>query len=252
MAAPGSSTGATLVDAWPTAAARGVFGAAAAPVLFGRAFVPINEAKYHRRSCTWPMIDAQGQDVAYLTCEFSFARIPQPVQDLVARAAGNEVHLTTASNEDRVVPIKGYRVDSRCLGRGRRSSAAGSWQHEGDVDARAAPRFQIQGLKPDTIYLLRDPRGVPQAVPGPTQGEAEDVEVKTGPCAPAGCGVPRLAGCHGPVLAVEWDPPVYDGGAELVADRVWVRPFSTTEADASDMAGGGWAMGWLGGHGMGW
>ena len=55
--------------------------------------------------------------------------------------------------------------------------------------------------------------------------------MKTGPCAPAGCGVPRLAGCAGPVLSVEWDSPIYDGGAELVAYRVWVRPFSATDAD---------------------
>jgi len=60
--------------------------------------------------------------------------------------------------------------------------------------------------------------------------------VKTGPCAPAGCGQPRLAGCNGPVLAVEWDPPMYDGGANLVAYRVWVRPFSATDADPSDWA----------------
>lgn len=66
-------------------------------------------------------------------------------------------------------------------------------------------------------------------------GEAEEVEVKTGPCAPAGCGQPRLAGCNGPVLAVEWDPPMYDGGANLVAYRVWVRPFSATDADPSDL-----------------
>lgn len=62
------------------------------------------------------------------------------------------------------------------------------------------------------------------------------MEVKTGPCAPAGCGQPRLAGCNGPVLAVEWDPPMYDGGANLVAYRVWVRPFSATDADPSDLA----------------
>ena len=41
-------------------------------MLYARAFVPINDAKYHRRACTWPMIDAHGLDVAYLTLEFSF------------------------------------------------------------------------------------------------------------------------------------------------------------------------------------
>jgi len=68
--------------------------------------------------------------------------------------------------------------------------------------------------------------------------------VKTGPCAPAGCGPPRLAGCAGPVLSVEWDSPIYDGGAELVAYRVWVRPFSATDADEGAQMQGVWE--WLG------
>jgi len=228
-AGPGPAAGGPMyfrVDAWSVSS--GFFGAPPSPVLYARAFVPINDAKYHRRSCTWPMIDAAGKDVAYLTCEFSFARIPSPVQELTATAAGNEVNLTwLASNEDRVVPTKGYRVDSRCLGRGKRAGNS-TWQHEGDVDAHNT-RFGIQGLKPDTIYLLRV-----CAVNEVGLSEAEEVEVKTGPCAPAGCGQPRLAGCNGPVLAVEWDPPMYDGGANLVAYRVWVRPFSATDADPSD------------------
>lgn len=154
-AGPGPAAGGPMyfrVDAWSVSS--GFFGAPPSPVLYARAFVPINDAKYHRRSCTWPMIDAAGKDVAYLTCEFSFARIPSPVQELTATAAGNEVNLTwLASNEDRVVPTKGYRVDSRCLGRGKRAGNS-TWQHEGDVDAHNT-RFGIQGLKPDTIYLLR-------------------------------------------------------------------------------------------------
>ena len=51
------------------------------------------------------------------------------------------------------MPVKGYRIDSRCLGRGKRASGA-NWKHESDVDARQT-RLKIEGLKPDTIYLLR-------------------------------------------------------------------------------------------------
>ena len=146
-AGPGPAAGGPMyfrVDAWSVSS--GFFGAPPSPVLYARAFVPINDAKYHRRSCTWPMIDAAGKDVAYLTCEFSFARIPSPVYELTATAAGNEVNLTwLASNEDRVVPTKGYRVDSRCLGRGKRAGNS-TWQHEGDVDAHNT-RFGIQGFE---------------------------------------------------------------------------------------------------------
>lgn len=214
--------------------------------LFARAFVPI-EAKYHRRACTWPMIDAAGNDIGvFLTCEFAFAGIPSSVKDLTARLNPNainpnqnEVNLTwlppgTAA-EDRVVPILGYRVDSRCLGRkgssGSMSPSRASWQHEGDVEPRQAGplRFVVPNLKPDTMYLFRV-----CAVNEVGLSEPEEVEVKTGPCAPAGCGQPRLAGCNGPVLAVEWDAPMYDGGANLVAYRVWVRPFSATDASPDE------------------
>jgi len=46
--------------------------------------------------------------------------------------------------------------------------------------------------------------------------------------------LPRLAGCSGPVLAVEWDPPLDDGGVGVVAYRVWVRPYSVSEADGAE------------------
>jgi len=49
---------------------------------------------------------------------------------------------------------------------------------------------------------------------------------------PGSCGQPRLAGCAGPVLTVEWDPPADDGGAPVVAYRVWVRPFTASAVDA--------------------
>ncbi|CAK8988537.1 M-protein [Durusdinium trenchii] len=245
-AGPGPAAGGPKyfrVDAWvlPTR----LFGTVQAE-LFARAFVPI-EAKYHRRACTWPMIDAAGNDIGvFLTCEFAFAGIPSSVKDLTARLNPNainpnqnEVNLTwlppgTAA-EDRVVPILGYRVDSRCLGRkgssGSMSPSRASWQHEGDVEPRQAGplRFVVPNLKPDTMYLFRV-----CAVNEVGLSEPEEVEVKTGPCAPAGCGQPRLAGCNGPVLAVEWDAPMYDGGANLVAYRVWVRPFSATDASPDE------------------
>ena len=238
QAGPGPAAGGPKyfrVDAWmlPTR----LFGTAQAE-LFARAFVPI-EAKYHRRACTWPMIDAAGRDVGvFLTCEFAFAGIPSPVKDLAAKvnpSNPDEVNLTwlppgNARSEDRVVPVLGYRVDSRCLGRnGSATSSKPSWQHEGDLDARQALRFCVPSLKPDTIYMLRV-----CAVNEVGLSEPEVVEVRTGPCAPAGCGQPRLAGCNGPVLAVEWDPPMYDGGANLVAYRVWVRPFSATDASEDE------------------
>ena len=232
-AGPGPAAGGPVyfrIDAWSLCASS-LFGRPSQPELFARAFVPINDSKYHRRACTWPMIDAAGNDVAYVTCEFSFARIPSPVQDLHVDVMANDVRLAwlPPANEDKAVPLKGYRVDSRLLGRGKRpSGGASTWLHAGDVEAREAREnsFLASGLKPDSLYIFRV-----CAVNEVGLGEPEELEVQTGPCAPAGCGQPRLAGCSGPVLAVEWDPPMYDGGANLVAYRLWVRPFSVTDAD---------------------
>ena len=231
-AGPGPAAGGPVyfrVDAWSLCTS--LFGRPSHPELFARAFVPINESKYHRRACTWPMIDAAGNDVAYLTCEFSFARIPSPVQDLhVDSVMATDVKLAwlPPPNEDRVVPLKGYRVDSRLLGRGKRPGGSSSWLHAGDIEAREQS-FVASGLKPDSFYAFRV-----CAVNEVGLSEPEELEMQTGPCAPAGCGQPRLAGCKGPVLAVEWDPPMYDGGANLVAYRLWVRPFSAIDADPEE------------------
>ena len=232
-AGPGPGAGGPVyfrVDAWKTLGKSSLFGRSSQPELFARAFVPINDSKYHRRACTWPMIDALGNDVAYVTCEFSFARIPSPVQDLHADSfMANDVKLTwlPPSVEDRVVPLKGYRVDSRLLSR-KRPGGSTSWMHAGDVGP-GERSFVALTLKPDSLYIFRV-----CAVNEVGLSEPEEVEVHTSPCAPAGCGQPRLAGCNGPVLAVEWDPPMYDGGANLVAYRLWVRPFSASDADPEE------------------
>ncbi|CAE8636685.1 unnamed protein product [Polarella glacialis] len=241
-AGPGPAAGGPVyfrVDAWSVSKGAGLFGGESRPELFARAFVPINEPKWHRRACTWPMIDAAGRDVAYLTCEFTFARPPAMVHGFqVSGVTGSEIRLSwfPPPGEDRVVPVLCYRVEACCLGRGRRqngqflSSGAQTWQHLGELDP--GPNmldFVAQNLRPDTRYRFRV-----CAMNEAGQGEHAEQEAATPPCAPAMCGQPRLAGCNGPVLAVEWDPPTYDGGAEVVAYRVWVRPYTATEADPSD------------------
>eukprot|EP00931_Biecheleriopsis_adriatica_P120974 TRINITY_DN96061_c0_g1_i1.p1 TRINITY_DN96061_c0_g1~~TRINITY_DN96061_c0_g1_i1.p1 ORF type:complete len:867 (+),score=142.56 TRINITY_DN96061_c0_g1_i1:41-2641(+) len=235
-AGPGPAAGGPVyfrVDAWSVGS--DLLGRKSQPQLFARAFVPINEPKYHRRSCTWPMIDRAGQDCAYVTCEFSFARVPGCVQGLQASSCTeSEVRLQwfPPEGEDKVVPVQGYRVEARFVGRGRQRGGAipsTPWQHVGDVDVRKDLGILAQDLKPDSRYVFRV-----AAVNEVGLGDLMEVEATTAPCAPAGCGQPRLAGCSGPVLAVEWDPPAYDGGADLVAYRVWVRPFTASEVDPRD------------------
>eukprot|EP00930_Biecheleria_cincta_P017246 TRINITY_DN13766_c0_g1_i3.p1 TRINITY_DN13766_c0_g1~~TRINITY_DN13766_c0_g1_i3.p1 ORF type:complete len:882 (+),score=126.71 TRINITY_DN13766_c0_g1_i3:36-2648(+) len=235
-AGPGPAAGGPIyfrVDAWSMT--PGLFNGSPKPQLFARAFVPFDEAKYHRRACTWPMIDAAGKDVAYLTCEFSFARIPSPVQGLTATdVTGGEVRLAWQApvNEDKVVPVKGYKVEAQFLGRGRQRGNVmpreAIWHPIGEVERGTGLGMLAQNLKPDSRYLFRV-----CAVNEVGVGEPEDLEATTAPCAPAGCGQLRLAGCNGSILAVEWEGPSYDGGVDIVAYRIWVRPFTASDADPS-------------------
>jgi len=235
-AGPGPAAGGPVyfrVDAWSLPlGGGGLFGGSPKPTLFARAFVPINEPNYHRRACTWPMVDARGKDCSFLTCEFSFARVPSPVQELRASnitAADMRLSWLPPAGEDKVVPVQGYRVEARPLG--RQPGSAGSWQVIGEVEAAgpAEKSLPARGLNPDTRYHFRV-----CAVNEVGTGQPEELEATTAPCAPSGCGAPRLAGCNGPVLAVEWDPPPYDGGADIVAYRVWVRPFTASNSKAND------------------
>merc|ERR1719343_326801 len=65
-------------------------------------------------------------------------------------------------------------------------------------------------------------------------GEPSLMEATTSPVAPGACGRPRLAGCSGSALSVEWDAPSDSGGVPIVAYKVWVRPYSASKADPSD------------------
>eukprot|EP00929_Paragymnodinium_shiwhaense_P064963 TRINITY_DN32617_c0_g1_i1.p1 TRINITY_DN32617_c0_g1~~TRINITY_DN32617_c0_g1_i1.p1 ORF type:complete len:925 (+),score=174.41 TRINITY_DN32617_c0_g1_i1:180-2954(+) len=212
--------------------------------LWGRVFVPLTDAKCQRRPCTWPVVDIYNRDIAYLTCEFAFAHTPPTVSSLqVEDVSATEVALTW--NEppgDAVVPVLGYTVEATVLprepvDRGREGSSApgrltnppAAWQQIGKLPATSAPGTLARNLRGNTRYRFRV-----RAVNEAGLGEPEEIDAITAPVAPGACGRPRLAGCSGPVLSIEWDAPSDTGGVPVVSYRIWVRPYSASKADASE------------------
>jgi len=211
-------------------------------------------------------VNVAGRDVAYLTLEFAFAHVPPAVRDLQAEGATSDrVALAwMPPSNDRAAPVLGYRVEACELyrasrpqlaladhhqggggqssprqlalvayngdaGRGSVNNRALAWKPMGEYEPMPEPKVVVRNLRSDTRYRFRV-RGFSEA----GAGEPAEVEVDTLPCAPGVCGQPRLAGCSGPVLAVEWDPPLDDGGMDIVAYRIWVRPYSATRAEGSE------------------
>jgi len=224
------------IDVWAEKEG-GVFSHANRRELYARAFVPITEPQWQRRPCTWPVVNAQGKDVAYLTCEFAFAHAPAPVRRLQAVDATSDHVVLAWQNlpDDKICPILGYRVEACALHRqnkhqpqSSRPSSTLAWQTVGELELTADPGLVVPNLKADTRYRFRV-----RAFNEAGAGELAEVEAATGPCAPGTCGQPRLAGCAGPVLSIEWDSPLDDGGVEVVAYRMWVRPYTASKADPS-------------------
>jgi len=266
-AGPGPAAGGPAyfrVDVWIERQGGTLFARERTRELWARTFVPLTEPRWQRRPCTWPAVNAAGRDVAYLTCEFAFAHAPAAVPGLQVEAGSSEsVALSwRALPSDRAAPLLGYRVEACALYRASRpqngvpdgllpqqsalvpyrsggggSSGSGAppptppsgWTPVGEYEPMAEPRIVARGLTSDTRYRFRV-RGFSEA----GAGEVSEIDVDTAPSAPGPCGQPRLAGCSGPVLAVEWDGPGEDGGMDIVAYRVWVRPYSASRAEISD------------------
>lgn len=227
------------VDIWAERQA-GIFAKEMRYDLFGRVFVPLDDAKLQRRPVTWPAVDAQGNDVAFLTLEFAFVHSPLAVQSLhVTSTTSSEVHLSWGPPAaDSAAPLLGYTVEVCTLRRGRRSSSPSGqeppsaadreglhWQPIGEVPPNAAPGIAAMNLRGDTSYSFRV-----RAVNEAGVGEAAYVDSHTGAAAPGACGRLRLAGGTEEALTVEWEAPAETGGVPLVAYRVWVRPFTVSGA----------------------
>jgi len=246
-AGPGPAAGGPSyfrVDVWEQ---RQVFGRPPTRELWARTFVPLTEPQWQRRPCTWPALDASARDVAYLTCEFAFVHAPGAIQGLEAELL-SEKSLQLSWRplpSNRAAPLLGYRVEVQELGRASKaqrptdssesalvqytgnrngrghgeSSAASGWRVLAEVEPSATPSFLAENLTPDTRYQFRI-RGFSEA----GFGEAAEAEGDTPPSEPSLVGRPRLAACHGVVVAIEWDSPEDSGGAEVQGYRVWVRP----------------------------
>jgi len=222
------------VDVWVEQPV-GLFGKDLRRQFFARIYVPLNDPRCQRRPCTWPAVDSTGKEIAYLTCEYAFVHAPPPVQDLqVERATCSEVSLTwSPPPADSIAPIVGYTLEACMLSRGNSSDPGQRngqlpWQHVSDLPSSSSPEAVAKNLRGDTRYRFRV-----RAVSEAGLGEAAEVEGLTAPTAPGACGRLRISGCSGPVLTIEWDPPMDDGGSPVIVYRLWVRSYSASRADPS-------------------
>lgn len=194
-------------------------------ILLGSACVPMGEPQWQKRPCTWPVVSPENVDVAYLTCEFSLAGPPGPPREMqVEGATSTEAKLVWLPPAvDSGVDIDCYIVEARATCRGRTEVTASEEESPWLTVARVDPSRDmfaiIRELRGDTRYKFRV-----HAVNEVGSGQSAEIDCHTGPVAPGVCGQPRLAACSGTVLTIEWSPPSDDGGASIVAYRLWVRP----------------------------
>lgn len=215
------------VDVW--AVRTTLFGAEPERELFGRTFVPTSEPQWQGRPCTWPVVNAKSEFVAYLTCQFTLAQVIAAIEDLrVEGVTSTDVLLTWKKPAThKTVPIVGYRVEARTLRRDAPDDG-GTWRNVGEVKPLQEPALVVKNLRGDTCYRFRV-----RALSEAGCSKPKEIEATTGPTAPGVCGQPHLAGCAGPVLTVEWDPPSDDGGSPIVSYLVWVQPQSSSSPEES-------------------
>ncbi|CAK8995399.1 unnamed protein product [Durusdinium trenchii] len=184
--------------------------------LLGQCYIPL-EQRFNKRLCTWSIVKEKSE-VGLIICRFFLGTTPAPVRGLhVVRAATRSSELRLVwelPTSDGDLPLRGYRIEAR-------------EQLRRDVEPRTAsapassePGATLTHLSGNTVYVIRV-----WAVNEAGAGPAAEVMGQTGPISPGLCGAARGA-TEGEeqALVLEWEPPSDNGGADLVAYRVWLRP----------------------------
>lgn len=218
------------VDVWEERAPLFDFSASkgSTRVMLGQCYVPL-EHKYNRRPCTWPIVcrvDKVSTEVGFLTCKFGLATMPGAVQNLrvVEGTVGStEMQLAWEPPEsDGGTVLRGYRVEARGGSQNLPSLLAGLTSGDetprtASAPAVAEPSAVLRNLTGNTEYAF-----CVWAVSEAGPGAGSEVCGKTGAVAPGVCGQPYLAeSSEG--LFVQWSPPDENGGADVIAYRVWLR-----------------------------
>ncbi|CAE8606579.1 unnamed protein product, partial [Polarella glacialis] len=200
----------------------------------GQCYVPL-EQRFNRRKCTWSIVHkgegghGPSTEVGFLTCKFVLATTPAPIRHLRAKegAGPRSSELNLAWDppvSDGGLPLRGYRIEAREVQYGFQGS--GGYLDEprtASAPPAADPSAVLKNLIGNTAYTIRV-WSVNEAGPGPSA----EILCHTGAVQPGVCGQPRAADDEAVVgdstLCVEWAPPLDNGGADVVAYRVWLRP----------------------------
>lgn len=196
--------------------------------LLGQCFVPL-ELQFNRRPCTWSIVKrGEGKtmvDVGYFICKFGLATTPGPVRNLRMGegVTSTEVLLQWDPIEsESSVALRGYHAEAQDISV---DELTASPRRLADASRTAQtmpspkPSLKLRNLHGNTAYRFRV-WAVGEAGAGPFM----EIMGRTGPVAPGVCGLPGLHLANGhEEFQVEWTPPLEDGGAHVVAYRVWLR-----------------------------
>jgi len=197
--------------------------------LLGQCYVPL-EQRFNKRPCAWSIINKDTKsEVGLMICRFFLGTTPAPVRSLhvVSGATrANELRLVwDPPTSDGDLPLRGYRIEAREPQYGGRISAGGmpgylDEPRTASAPASSEPSVTLKNLSGNTVYIIRV-----WAVNEAGAGPAAEVMGQTGAVSPGLCGTARAA-TEGEeqALVLEWEPPNDNGGADLVAYRVWLRP----------------------------
>lgn len=196
--------------------------------LLGQCYVPL-EQRFNKRPCSWSIINKDTKEVGLIICRFFLGTTPAPVRSLhVVRGAtrANELRLVwDPPTSDGDLPLRGYRIEAREPQYGGRISAGGmpgylDEPRTASAPASSEPGVTLKNLSGNTVYIIRV-----WAVNEAGAGPAAEVMGQTGAVSPGLCGTARAA-TEGEeqALVLEWEPPSDNGGADLVAYRLWLRP----------------------------
>lgn len=199
--------------------------------LFGKCYIPL-ESKYNRRPCTWPIVLQAEKgtltEVGFLTCKFGLAGMPGTVRNLrvVEGTIGErEVQLAWEPPEsDGGTPLRGYRVEARDASVEPSLASAFMFGEDAPVTSSAPPTQEpsaiLRNLHGNTVYVF-SVWAVSEAGPG----TGSEVQGRTAAIPPRLCGPPYLVeSSYGSGHCIQWSPPSDNGGADIVAYRVWLRP----------------------------
>lgn len=211
--------------------------------LFGQAYLPLDDPKWHKKVCTWPLSDPQNTEkvprvVGNGTFLFSLASTPEPCAKITAITVDKRtISLEwTEPPSDNGSPIKGYRIQYKKFAEVPKPKPSHKAYGDSSGKPQAGDEYEWQTVGD----MLKDTQFTVEHLPGNTRfifrvsarnlaGYGDPIEsavVVTGAVPPPAPGRVRLVGRSPDGVSqafLEWDAPESDNGARIKSHRMWVK-----------------------------